>query len=249
MSTLPPICGPRPHVVIFAGVHGDEIASRFAAAILAQSALVVGPITRGKHVDPAQAAEISGTLTVFPNANPASCIACLRYAPTWAGGDEFDLNRSFGPFHTSGSGRPSGSPERLHALEISAWIEDHRPSLVIDMHEGQPAARTEGLTPIWYAVDDTTPTSDADPEAFVPKHVAEVAEPSVWIHTQNNSLTGDCGRLGFPAVCQETDNRVGTVRSRVLLHLAGAVECARLAGLELHLDPTQVDFVMSKIAL
>ena len=34
---------PRPHLVVFAGVHGNEIASQLAAAILAQAARVVGP--------------------------------------------------------------------------------------------------------------------------------------------------------------------------------------------------------------
>ena len=187
-----------------------------------------------------------GTLTVFPNANPAGCIAGMRYASQWAGGDDHDLNRAFGSGHDAHSGRPGGSPERQHAEEISAWIEAAQPSLVLDMHEGITPAEDPGWvpTPLWYAVDLSPGTDDR----LVPSSVAGIY-PAIWHHWQRNSLTGHAsGDLRVPALVQETDHEAMDLRTRIELHLAGAVACAASIGLTIEVDRSQVEFMLRTLA-
>lgn len=236
---------PRPHLAVFAGVHGNEIASQHAAAILAQAARVVGPVGVGIRDAPDK---ISGTLTVFVNANPAGTIAGMRYAPQWAGGDEHDLNRAFGPDHTAQSGQPGGAPERQHAEEISTWIETYMqsgPSLVLDMHEGIPPLDSppDPMTPLWYAADLIS-----DSDTLIPGEVAGI-KPATWTHSQLNSLTGDAAtRLKVGALVQETDHTALDLRSRIELHIAGVVACAARIGLTIEVDRSQVEFMLRYLA-
>ncbi|NLU09890.1 MAG: succinylglutamate desuccinylase/aspartoacylase family protein [Tepidanaerobacter acetatoxydans] len=94
-----------PHILIIAGLHGNEI-----AGIKAAEKLKTLVLKRGK-------------LTIIPKANIEACSNNIRY-PYYMQ----DLNRSF-------PGKKQGTDTQKLAYELYTFIEKQSPDIILDLHE------------------------------------------------------------------------------------------------------------------
>ncbi len=198
-----------PHLVLFAGLHGEHLAGQLAASILAHALEV--PKDHGR-------------VSLFMNANPAACLVKQRFAPTWAGGETTDLDRSFNPNQRSCLSMRD-LPEHQHADQIEVWLENERTrrgiSLVLTLQD-----RSQGPSIRFECCDH----SGAE---FIPKAVAGLSSETVW-ECRKTSLLECCNRHDIPALVQEAG--FPSLAGRVGLHLQGVLACCHTLAFPISLD-------------